>query len=142
MIREKSLESALKRTSRTPVLNNKKENNMNIATIIIYIVFLGGMFYFMLIKPQKKERKRQEEMYASMAIGDYIVTTSGFYGQIIDITNDMVIVEFGNKNCRIPMVRSAIARIEKADALKNGMSGTETGDAEAVAKSVQKDIEA
>lgn len=111
------------------------------VTIIVYIIFLIGLFYFMLIKPQKKEKKRQQDMYASMAIGDYIVTTSGFYGQIIDITDEMVIVEFGNKNCRIPMVKGAIARIEKADALTKGMSGTEVGDAEAVAKDVQKDIE-
>ena len=112
---------------------------MNTATIVIYVVFLIGMFYFMLIKPQKKEKKRQQDMFASMAIGDYVVTTSGFYGQIIDITNEMVIVEFGNKNCRIPMVKNAIARIEKADALKNGMSGSEEGDAQAVEKAVTKE---
>ena len=40
-----------------------------------------------------------------------------FYGIIIDITDDTVIVEFGNnKNCRIPMQKSAIAQVEKADA--------------------------
>ena len=111
-------------------------------TVILYIVFLIGLFYFMLIRPQKKEKKRQEEMYSGMAIGDYIVTTSGFYGQLIDITDDMVIVEFGNKNCRIPMVKNAIARIEKADALTKGMGGSETGDADAVAKNVSKDIAA
>ena len=111
-------------------------------TVILYIVFLIGLFYFMLIRPQKKEKKRQEEMYSGMAIGDYVVTTSGFYGQLIDITDDMVIVEFGNKNCRIPMVKNAIARIEKSDALKSGMSGSETGDADAVAKAASQDIAA
>ena len=46
-----------------------------------------------------------------------IDTTSGFYGIIIDITDDTVIVEFGNnKNCRIPMQKSAIVQVEKADA--------------------------
>ena len=44
------------------------------------------------------------------------MTTSGFYGVIIDITDDDVIVEFGNnKNCRIPMQKAAIAQIEKAE---------------------------
>jgi len=111
-------------------------------TVVVYIIFLIGLFYFMLIRPQKKEKKRQQDMFNGMAIGDYVVTTSGFYGQIIDITSDMVIVEFGNKNCRIPMVKNAIARIEKSDALQKGMSGSETGDAEAVAKSAAKDIDA
>ena len=112
------------------------------GTVIVYIIFLIALFYFMVIRPQNKEKKRTQEMFSSMAIGDYIVTTSGVYGKLIDITNDMVIVEFGNKNCRIPMVKNAIARIEKADALATGMSGTESGNADAVAKDVQKDIEA
>ena len=51
-----------------------------------------------------------------MAVGDTVLTTSGFYGTLIDITDDTVIVEFGNnKNCRIPMQRAAIAQIEKAE---------------------------
>ena len=87
-----------------------------IVTIIIYLVFIFGIFYFIGIRPQKKEQKKQQAMLASMAIGDYVRTTSGFYGQIIDITDDMVIVEFGNKNCRIPMVKGAIAEIEKQTA--------------------------
>ena len=88
-----------------------------IVTIIIYFVFIFGIFYFIGIRPQKKEQKKQQAMLASMAIGDYVRTTSGFYGQIIDITDDMVIVEFGNnKNCRIPMQKSAISQVEKAEA--------------------------
>lgn len=111
------------------------------ATIIVYVIFLIALFYFMVIRPQNKEKKRQQEMFSGMAIGDYVVTSSGFYGQIIDITSDMVIVEFGNKNCRIPMVKNAIARIEKADALTKGFSGTETGDSEKVAKDAARDIQ-
>ena len=43
-----------------------------------------------------------------------MLTTSGFYGIVIDMKDDMVIVEFGsNKNCRIPMEKSAISRVEK-----------------------------
>ena len=51
----------------------------------------------------------------SMEIGDFVLTTSGFYGVIIDMTEDDVIVEFGNnKNCRISMQKKAIAQVEKA----------------------------
>lgn len=88
-------------------------NGASVFSIVIYFVFIFGIFYFIGIRPQKKEQKKQQAMLASMAIGDYVKTTSGFYGQIIDITDDMVIVEFGNKNCRIPMVKAAIAEIEK-----------------------------
>ena len=73
---------------------------MNIAIIVFYVVIIGAMMYFMAIKPQKKEQKRQQELMDSMEIGDYVLTTSGFYGVLIDISEDDVIVEFGNnKNC-------------------------------------------
>lgn len=83
------------------------------------VIMLGLMVFFfwiMIWKPQKKEQKRINEMHAAMTVGDYVVTTSGFYGVIIDITDEDVIVEFGNnKNCRIPMKRTAIAQVEKAE---------------------------
>ena len=88
----------------------------SIGLILFYVVLIAGM-WFLLMRPQKKEQKRVQAMLADMAIGDTALTNSGFYGVIIDITDDDVIVEFGNnKNCRIPMQKSAIAQIEKPGA--------------------------
>lgn len=82
---------------------------------ILYIPLLIVLFYFMAIRPQKKEQKRLGAMLSTLEIGDSILTTSGFYGIVIDITDDTVIAEFGNnKNCRIPMQKTAIAQVEKA----------------------------
>ena len=68
-----------------------------VGIIVVYAVILGGM-WFLLMRPQKKEQKRIQAM-------------------LIDITDDDVIVEFGNnKNCRIPMQKAAIAQIEKPGA--------------------------
>ena len=92
---------------------------MNIAIIVFYVVIIGAMMYFMAIKPQKKEQKKKNAMLSQLAIGDSILTTSGFYGMVIDINDDQgtVIVEFGNnKNCRIPMNKTAIVQVEKPDA--------------------------
>ena len=89
----------------------------DILMIVGYIVVFIALMYFMAIRPQKKEQKKQQELLNSMETGDCVLTTSGFYGVIIDITDDTVIVEFGsNKNCRIPMQKSAIVQIEKAEA--------------------------
>lgn len=85
-----------------------------VGMFLVYVVFLGALMYFMAIRPQKKQQKKMDELIASLEIGDYVLTTSGFYGSIIDITDDTVIVEFGNnKNCRIPMQKSAITQVEK-----------------------------
>lgn len=85
--------------------------------MIIYLVLIFGFMYFIMIRPQKKEQKKMAAMLSTLEIGDCILTSSGFYGIVIDITDDTVIVEFGNnKNCRIPMQKSAIAQVEKSDA--------------------------
>ena len=90
---------------------------MSWVVMIGYIVIIFAFMYFIAIRPQKKEQKRLNAMLAEMENGDSVLTNSGFYGVIIDITEDTVIVEFGNnKNCRIPMQKSAIVQVEKETA--------------------------
>ena len=85
--------------------------------MVVYLVLIFGFLYFFMIRPQKKEQKKMAAMLSSLEVGDCVLTSSGFYGIVIDITDDTLIVEFGNnKNCRIPMQKSAIAQVEKADA--------------------------
>lgn len=81
---------------------------------VVYLVLMVAVMWFILIRPQKKERKKLAAMLSSLETGDCVLTTSGFIGIVIDINDDTVIVEFGNnKNCRIPMEKSAISRVEK-----------------------------
>lgn len=88
----------------------------SILLMIGYIAIFGVLIYFLMIKPQKKEQKRMEALLSTMEAGDSVLTTSGFYGVVIDVTDDTVIVEFGNnKNCRIPMQKSAITQVEKPE---------------------------
>lgn len=88
----------------------------SLISMLVSFVILGVFFYFVIIRPQKKEQKKMGAMLSSLAIGDAVLTNSGFYGVVIDINDDTVIVEFGNnKNCRIPMQKNAIAQVEKAE---------------------------
>ncbi|MFR7644434.1 MULTISPECIES: preprotein translocase subunit YajC [Eubacterium] len=85
--------------------------------MIAYVVIIIGFMYFIAIRPQKKQEKKQKALMDSVEIGDSVLTTSGFYGMIIDVQEETVIVEFGgNKNCRIPMQKAAIVDVEKAEA--------------------------
>ena len=90
----------------------------SITMIIAYVILFGAIIYFMTIRPQKKQKAKTEEMHNQMEPGDNIMTTSGFYGTILDIVDDTtIIVEFGNnKNCRIPMHKNAVAELEKKNA--------------------------
>ena len=92
------------------------ESTASMGMMILWMVVIFGVMYFLMIRPQKKEQKKLQAMLNDLAVGDAVVTTSGFYGVVIDITDDDVIVEFGNnKNCRIPMQKAAIADVEKAE---------------------------
>ena len=80
------------------------------------MILLFVFMYFIMIRPQQKEEKKKALMLNELAVGDTVLTTSGFYGTIIDIADDTVIVEFGNnRNCRIPMQKAAVAMVEKAE---------------------------
>ena len=87
------------------------------GSMLLYIAFFGLLIYFMIYRPQKKQQKKQDELVNSIEIGDSILTTSGFYGVVIDnVDENVVIVEFGNnKNCRIPMKKTAIVEVEKPE---------------------------
>ena len=84
--------------------------------ILIYVAVIVFFMYFFVARPQKKKEAAQASMLSTIEIGDSVLTTAGFYGVIIDLTDDTVIVEFGNnKNCRIPMQKQAIVQVEKAN---------------------------
>ena len=87
-----------------------------IFSFLLPVVIVLVLFYIFMVPPQKRENQKRAEMLKTMEVGDVVVTTCGFYGVLIDITEEDVIVEFGsNKNCRIPMKKSAIAEVEKAE---------------------------
>ena len=85
-----------------------------ILVTIVSLVVMFALMYFVAIRPANKQRREQEVMIQNLEKGDSILTTSGFYGVVIDIMEEIVIVEFGNnKNCRIPMKKDAIVEVEK-----------------------------
>ena len=88
----------------------------SMVVTVVYIVAIIAFLYFIMIRPQKKEQTRLKDMLSSLEVGDTICTTGGFYGIIIDIPDEStVVVEFGNKNCRISMKKEAIAQVEKPE---------------------------
>ncbi len=90
---------------------------MGTLGMVIYIVALIAIFYFIAIRPQKKQQKEHAALVSGIKSGDSVLTTSGFYGVIVDVLDDnAVIVEFGNnKNCRIAMKKDAIVEVESAE---------------------------
>lgn len=84
-----------------------------VSMLVLYGAIIG-IFWFFAIRPQTKKQKEHDALLTTLEVGDSILTTSGFFGVVIDIMDEIVIVEFGNnKNCRIPMKRENIVEIDK-----------------------------
>ena len=90
------------------ILATESASSAGWISMVVWLVILFAFMYFFMVRPQKKEQQKKNSMLAELAVGDTILTTSGFY--------DTVIVEFGsNKNCRIPMQKAAISAVEKPE---------------------------
>ncbi len=98
---------------------NASGGGTSLVTMIIIYAVIIGVFWFFAIRPQKKQQKEHDALLTTLEVGDSILTTSGFFGVVIDIMEEVVIVEFGNnKNCRIPMKKENIVEIDKQSSEK------------------------
>ena len=99
----------------TTLLATKAGGTQSIISMVVIYAAIIAIFWFFAIRPQKKQ-KEHDALVSTLAVGDSILTTSGFFGVVIDIMDEVVIVEFGNnKNCRIPMKKENIVEIDKQE---------------------------
>ncbi len=77
--------------------------------MILYILALVAIFYFLAIRPSRKREKELKEIQAAIKVGDDVMTSSGFYGKVVELNDQVVTVEFGtNRGVRIPVKKSEI----------------------------------
>ena len=82
--------------------------------IVAYFAFLIGLMWFIVVRPQRKRERAVQEMQQSIKVGDMVVTSSGMYGKVVDIVNDIFVLEIGlNKSVRVPVQKQAIAGIQE-----------------------------
>jgi preprotein translocase subunit YajC len=76
--------------------------------IVAFGIFFG-ILYFVALRPQAQEKKAHEEMIASLAKDDLVVTGSGIHGKIVEVGADTIVLEIAEKT-RVKVDRSAISR--------------------------------
>ena len=80
---------------------------------MIWMVLIMGIVYFMMIRPQKKREKQMLEMQKAIGSGDNVMTSSGMYGKVVDVGEDVFVVEFGtNRGVRIPVRKADVVAIK------------------------------
>ncbi len=71
------------------------------------LILIFAVFYFLAIRPQQRKAKTHNAMLASLQKGDYIVTTTGILGRIVEIDGDIMHVDMDGTKMR--MLRNAVA---------------------------------
>lgn len=61
--------------------------------MIVYVAIIGLALYFLMIRPQRKRQKKEDQMRNNVQVGDEIVTIGGFYGRVVSIKDDTMIIE-------------------------------------------------
>ena len=55
---------------------------------LLFPLFFLGLMWFFLIRPQQQRVRRQQELVASLEVGDEVVTAGGILGRIVALAGD------------------------------------------------------
>jgi len=69
------------------------------------------VFYFIWFMPIRKKQKALDELLKNLKKGDDVVTTGGFYGQVVKAEGDLVILRLA-ENLKVKVARRAIAGLQ------------------------------
>ena len=83
-------------------------SNGNPLSLVLFLA-LPVALYFLMIRPQKKRMQQQQQLTKSIGEGDEVLTTSGVYGYVTAIEDDIVWLEIA-EGVDIRITRSAVAK--------------------------------
>lgn len=75
---------------------------------IIMMVLMFGVLWFFMIRPQKKKQKEEAKMRDNLQPGDEIMTIGGFYGRVISVKEDSIVIESVVDRSKQKIIRSAV----------------------------------
>lgn len=113
------------------------------GSLVIFAVLLVAM-YAVMIRPQQRRLKAQREMLAALKEGDLVLTASGIYGVITELSDTDAYIEVA-QGIELKMTRSSIAgkvRVDDESDADGGDTGGKSDKAVAAAKVDVKDGEA
>jgi preprotein translocase subunit YajC len=79
------------------------------VSFLISILMVFVVMYFLILRPQAKRQKEREAMMKKVGKGDRVLTTGGFYGTVVSVKgDDVLLVKFGD-NRPFEVTRQAVA---------------------------------
>ena len=64
---------------------------------LLPIVMIFAIIYFLMIRPQQKRDQEQKAMIKALKPGDRVMTAGGIYGTLLEVNEDTVLMDLGNK---------------------------------------------
>ncbi|CAN5852165.1 preprotein translocase subunit YajC [soil metagenome] len=90
------------------------------SSSLIFLVVMVAVFWLFIIRPQRTRSKKQQELVASLQVGDQVQTVGGLKGRVTSIEGDDVIIEL--EQGRVRVTRRAIAsRAGEGDSSDSGL---------------------
>jgi len=109
------------------------------SSFLLPMLAIGAIFWFVMIAPERKKRKAHDEMLGALKKGDKVMTTSGMYGSVSQVQDDVVTLQISD-NVRVKFARAAIQGFVDAEARAKASAGKDAGKDDE--KDKQGDIEA
>lgn len=82
------------------------------ALPLLFIILIFAAMYFLMIRPQQRRNREVQRMQSTLGPGDEIMTSSGIYGEVLDIdeTEGTVTLEIAPE-VSIKIARGAVSKV-------------------------------
>ena len=85
---------------------------------LVMFAAMFAIFYFLMIRPQQRQKAERERMLRAIKRGDRVVTTSGMYGTVTNLSDTTVTLRVADQ-VKLEFERSAIGRVAEAQSDKD-----------------------
>ena len=86
---------------------------------LVMFAAMFAIFYFLMIRPQQRQKSEREQMLRAIKRGDRVVTTSGLFGTVTNLSETTVTLRVADQ-VKLDFERSAIGRVVEAQSDKDG----------------------
>jgi preprotein translocase subunit YajC len=63
------------------------------AGLLIWLVALAAIFYLLILRPSRRRQQQAQQVQSNLVPGVEVVTTSGLYGTVSAVEDDVVVLE-------------------------------------------------
>jgi len=85
---------------------------------LVMFAAMFAIFYFLMIRPQQRQKQERERMLRAIKRGDRVVTTSGMYGTVTNLSDTTVTLRVADQ-VKLEFERGAVGRVVEAQSEKD-----------------------